>query len=311
MEQVPLSLYLQLEQGERADLTVVSKAAIEFTRIIEAMAAELYPGSVIRVEAISATDASFGWNTVVKIYEDVKAGILAGAAKHPKKAWLAAYVALRILNNGIDWSQDQVMDWLAGRDSPAEVRALPDNERKALAKAIADELRRGTANAETDAMFRQLRRDPKIEGAGVTVLAGKRPSIIVSKSEFLPQETDDEAGGTRTRTSRVQTTLVSPVLMLGDRRWKFRSATGEFGAPVKDQKFLSDVLTGVVDIRLRAGLVLDVDLETTEHLEDGVWVVESRAVTTVHGWRNAPEQQDLLSSPFDVEPNEEADEQGD
>jgi hypothetical protein len=197
------------------------------------------------------------------------------------------------------------MDWLAGPDSPAEVRQLPKEELAALASAIATELRKGTASPETDSMFRQLRRDEKIEGVGVTVIAGKRPTMIVSKADFVGKPNIDDPETERTTTKRVQTTLVSPVLMLGDRRWKFRSATGEFGAPIKDQGFLTDVLNGVVDIRLRAGLVLDVDLETTEHLEDGAWVIDSRSVTKIHSWRNAPEQQDLLSGAFDIEPDEQ------
>jgi hypothetical protein len=306
MEQVPLSLYLQLQQGERADLSAVSRAAIEFAQLIEAMAAEVYPGCVVRVEAISATDASFGWNTVVKVYEDLKAGILAGAAKNPKKAWLAAFVALRILNNAIDWTQEKVMDWLISEDAPSEARTLSANERADLAQAIVTELRKGTAESETERLFRELRRDPKIEGAGVTSVAGRRPAMIVSRSDFVKDTSDASRTETeRTQLRRVHTTLVSPVLMMGDRRWKFQSATGEFGAPIKDQEFLARVLSGSIDIRLRAGLVMEVDLETKERLDEGVWVIESRAVTKVHGWRNAPEQQDLLSGSVNVEPDEE------
>lgn len=311
MEQVPLSLYLQLKQGERADLAAVSRAAIEFAQVIEAMAAEVYPDCIISVEAISATDASFGWNTVVKFYEDVKAGILAGAAKNPKKAWLAAFVALRILNNAIDWSQDKVMDWLISPDAPPEARTLSDAERVELAQAIVGELRKGTAEDEADRMFRELRRDPKIEGAGVTSIAGKRPMLIVGKADFLKDRGEpDQVENERIVSRRIHTTLVSPVLMLGDRRWKFRSATGEFGAPIRDQEFLAKVLDGNIDIRLRAGLVMEVDLETKERLDAGVWVIESRAVTKVYGWRNAPEQQDLLSGSVDIEPDEEENQQG-
>jgi hypothetical protein len=308
MEQVPLSLYLQLKQGERADLAAVSRAAIEFARVIEALAFEVYPESVIRIEAVSATDASFGWNTVVKFYEDVKAGILAGAAKNPKKAWLAAFVALRILNNAIDWSQDKVMDWLVSEDAPPETRSLTEEERADLARDIVTELRKGTAEAETERMFRELRRDPAIEGAGVTTIPGKRPAMIVNKADFLRDREDSlQAETERTVSRRIQTTLVSPVLMMGERRWKFRSATGEFGAPIRDQDFLAKILGGDLDIRLRAGLVMEIDLETKERLEDGVWVIESRTVTKVHGWRNAPEQQDLLAGSVEIEPDEKED----
>ncbi len=308
MQEIPLSLYLKLEQGEHADLAVVSRAAIEFAQVIEEMAAALYPDSLVRIEAVSATEASFGWNSLVKIYENVKAGLLAGAAKHPKIGWLAAYVALRILNNAVDWTQDQVMDWLAGKDAPTEVQHLSENDRRALAADIVAELRRGTAEAPAASLFRELRRDAKIEAAGVSVRPGTKPDIMVSKTNFANTRNQGaEDGQRRVRSQSIDTTLVSPVLMLGDRRWKFRSATGEFGAPVKDQAFLEKVLRGELDIRLQAGLVLSVDLETTEEFLDGAWVIDGRTITKVRGWRNAPEQGDLLAGSGDIEPNEKPD----
>lgn len=302
MEEIPLSLYLRLEQGQHADLSTVSRSAIAFIEIIEEVAVALFPDVEVRVEAIDAAQASFGWNTITKLYSKAQAGIFAGAAKYPKVAYLAAYVALRILNNGVDWTQDKVMDWLAGYDAPAEVRKLTADERRALAQDIAAELNKGLAVRPTDKLYSELRRDPKVEGVGVTVRPNTRPIVIVPRALFVPsRDVGMIDGERRTYRQELEVTLISPVLALGDRRWKFRSAAGEFGAPVKDAAFLEEVLSGRTDLRLRAGVVLDIELEVSEIRNDGVWTIEGRSVTAVRGWRNAPQQGDLLSpGPRDI-----------
>ena len=102
--------------------------------------------------------------------------------------------------------------------------------------------------------------------------------------------------------------MISPVLAPGERRWKFKTATGEFGAPIKDATFIDNVLSGRVDIRLKAGLVLDVELETTEVFSDGAWQIDHRAVTRVYGWHNEPVQEELAGfRPDDVQEGEKAD----
>lgn len=313
MEEVPISLYIRLEQGQRADLATVSRSAIAFIEVIEEMAAVLFPDAEVRVEAIDAVQASFGWNTVTKLYAKAQAGIFAGAAKYPKAAYLAAYVALRILNNGVDWTQEKVMDWLAGTDAPGEVRKLAPDERRALAEDIAAELNKGVATRPTDKLYVELRRDPKVEGVGVTVRPNTRPTIIVPRAAFIvSREGPNIDGERRTYRRNVEVTLISPVLAPGERRWKFRSATGEFGAPVKDATFLAEVLSGRTDLRLKAGVVLDIELEVSEVRDDGVWTIENRSVTAVRGWRNAPEQGELLPpGPGDVQESEKADENRD
>lgn len=298
MEQVPISLYLQLEQGQHANLVVVAKTAVHFASLIEAMASEVFPDAQVSVEAVSASESSLIWNTVVTVFRNVKTGILAGASKHPRTATLAAYVALRMLNNAVDWSQDQIMDWLAGKDAPAEVQRLQPDERRQLAVDIAEELRKGTAKHEANAVFRELRKDRRIIGAGVTSLPKTRPQLLVRPEHFdISDGAEIADGAVRVSSQRAEITVISPVLMAGDRRWKFRAFNSEFGAPMKDQSFLDKVLRGETDIRLQAGLVLDVELETSESVQHGVWTIESRSVLKVHGWRNAPEQANLLLRP--------------
>ena len=310
-EEVPLSLYLRLEQGRYADLAVVSRSAIAFAELVQEMAYLLDPSVSVRVEVINASDRSFGLNTLTKLYGNIKSGVTAGAKKSPKIAWLAAYVALRIINNAVDWSQDQVMDWLAGSDAPQEVRMLTEEERKELATDIVEKLNKGAARQQSQRLFEELERDTKIDGVGVTTVAGKRPADIVPREAFsiYSDQTALLEGERRTTVQNVEATLISPVLVPGERRWKFRSATGEFGASMRDRGFMNDVLSGALDIRLKAGLVLDLELTVVEVWQEGVWVIEQRSVSDVHGWRNAPEQADLLRpGPGDVEPGDQSDE---
>jgi hypothetical protein len=292
--EVPISLYLGMPQGAHADLTTVSRIGLSFTAVIAEIAQELYPDADVRIEAVDATEGSFGWNTLTKIYLDAKAGILAGARKHPRAGFLTAYVALRILNNSVDWSQDQVMDWMSGKDAPAEVRAMNASDRSAIAIDIVNKLKQGVAEQPADAIFREAKRDGVVESVGVTSYRGKRPDVVVHRPSFIVNRTPTATDEThRTRSRIIAATLISPVLAPGERRWKFKTAAGEFGAPIKDAEFIENVLTGKIDIRLKAGLVLDVQLETTEIFDDGAWQIESRTVTKVYGWHDEPVQGEL------------------
>ena len=312
VDQSPISLYLKLEQGARTDLVTVARIAIEFAMVVEEIAAQIYPDVVVSIEAVDATEGSFSWNSVIKLYRNAELRVLAGVAKHPKAAFLVAYVAMRIMNNAADWSQEKIMDWLASSDAPAEVREIDADDRKALAEDIARELRNGAGKAPAGRLYREVRRDPQIEAIGISSRAGATPHSMVEKADFerYQRETARE-GQRRTVTRKLETTLVSPVLIEGDRRWKFRSAAGEFGAPMKDTDFLHKVLSGEEDIRLRAGLVMRVDLETTEEYQNGAWSIMGRQVTKVHGWRNAPVQHDWLFSASAIEKDDKGDDEAD
>lgn len=301
MQEVPITFYIRLDQGERADLEVVSRSALAFAAVVKELAYLLDPSASVRVEAINAEDRSFGLNTIAKIYFDVKTAVAAGAKKSPKIAMLAAYVALRIINNAVDWSQDQVMDWLSGNDAPPIVQTLTDAERRALADDIVEKLRKGAAQQEANRVFQAAAQDPKIDGIGVTSVPGKRPTVIVPRASFDAYsnggsaETLPSDGERRVTQHHIEATLISPVLVSGDRRWKFKAPTGEFGAAMKDEPFVEEFLSGTANIRIKAGLVMDIELEVSEVRKDEAWVVEQRTVTKVYGWRDGPEQTDFLN----------------
>lgn len=293
--EVPITLYLGIPQGYHADLATVSRIGLSFTELVSEIAHDLFPDADIRVEAVDATEGSFGWNTLTRIYLDAKAGVLTGARRYPKVGLLTAYVALRILNNAVDWSQDQIMDWMAGKDAPAEVRGMTRAEMAEIAADIASLIRRGVAEQPADRIFKDAKKDSVVDSVGVTARKAVRPEILIYRPQFdTSRPVEVEAEQHRVRSQDMSVTLISPVLAPGERRWKFATASGEFGAPITDAKFVDDVLSGRANIRLRAGLVLDVAVEIKESSVDGVWHIDHREITRVYGWRDLPTQGDLL-----------------
>jgi hypothetical protein len=93
--------------------------------------------------------------------------------------------------------------------------------------------------------------------------------------------------------------ILSPVLEVSNRRWKFATAQGEFGAAVKDRAFLERIVAGQTAVRMRGGVELDVELETKERLVDGVWAVVERNVLHVINIMELPASRQVPLFPYD------------
>jgi len=85
-EEIPITLYLGLEQGRHPDLAVVSRTALAFAQLVEEMAYILDPSATVRIEIVSGTEGSFGLNTVSRVFVKVSEGIKKGVKKHPKSS---------------------------------------------------------------------------------------------------------------------------------------------------------------------------------------------------------------------------------
>lgn len=130
-----------------------------------------------------------------------------------------------------------------------------------------------------------LKRDENVNGVGVTIEKRRPPQeLLVPRSEFGVRSGREEVASTeldRTTRGSLHVVLVSPVLDMGTRRWKFATAQGEFGASIRDEKFLSQVIQGQLSVPLKAGLEMDVQLETRERLINGVWQIMERNIVEV------------------------------
>jgi len=297
--EVPVSLYLKTEQGVHPDLKIAARSAIVFAEIIESIVASIEPDLQVQVEIVSGSEGSLGLNTLNRIFQrtkatadEVKQGVLEGWKKHEKVRFLAAYAAIKILDNAAAWGQDQIMDWMASDDAPAEVQTLSEQQRKTLARDIAEELRRGVDVDKVQRLYGQIAKDERITAIGVT--ARPKPAVNLLRREQFTEQATEPDDTDRVTTDRMEVTLISPVLEYGERRWKLRGHYGEFGASIKDKEFLRSAITGETNLHLRGGVILDVDVATHERLIDGVWEVQFRTVEKIHGWREGPVQRDLL-----------------
>ena len=80
---------------------------------------------------------------------------------------------------------------------------------------------------------------------------------------------------------------------------------GQFGASIKDQAFLDNLLNGRIAVPMVAGIQMDIDLDTTEEKQNGVWVIVDRTVTRVGEIHPPAIQRTLpLSSPGESRPQQ-------
>jgi hypothetical protein len=273
-EEATVSLYLDLETGQVADIEVVARAALAFSAAIKVLAAELAPEADVRVELVSGTEGSLSLNSLIR-----GAGMFVTKERLQQVAiGIMTYFAMQVAENT---SQD-VINHIRGKDVPQAVQ-LSDADVQRIARAVQNE----TARKQAQQVYKEVERDPAIKGVGATDQPGHRPVVIVPRAEFHQHAglvVREQTVTHRTVPERMTVVLVSPVLVEGNRRWKFRGPTGEFGAPIKDADFAARVLSGTTTVPMVAGIIMDVEVETVETLKDGVWVPEkNKTVTHVYG----------------------------
>lgn len=187
MTATPVSLYLDLEEGQVADMEVVAAAAIAFSRAIKELAYILDPTAQIRVELESGTEGSLSLNSLVRVIRGLKnnPGFVAG---------IAGGAAMWFLGNVGDYAFDQVADLVRKHLSPEQAQQLSEEEINKIAERVVKALNAGAAKPQVEGIFMELERDPAIKGVGVSPTPGKRPEVIVPRSAF-----PDRAGVSLTR----------------------------------------------------------------------------------------------------------------
>ncbi len=291
-----ISLYLDLNQGQAADLEIVAKASLAFTAAIREIAHIVDPSIDIRLTLLTGTDGSLSLNSVIK-----------GIKKYnkPSRAVMKglAIAALCWFTNDIrQYGVSKILDMYFSSD---EGESLTDLEKQQIEKIVAEALKNTGVNAHVSEVFRELERDQAVRGVGASRTHGERPESIVPRSEFQKRAgihgIVEETSTTRIRTADETVHLVSPVLLQSRRRWKFSFHEGEFGASIKDRRFLVKLLRGQISIPMIAGIEMDVKLETKEEKVGKVWVINSRNILRVYRVRQLPLQKEL---PLDEEHDE-------
>lgn len=289
-----LTLFLDLEPEEKADLATVARAALAFNAAIREAAFVLDPSLEIEVQFDSGTPGSLKLNAILG---DAKKKLT-----DPKVLKAVAFVILSWFAEDVRSTIDQgfIQSIMLHEDTNPH---LSDEEIAEIARKVAELIRGGTAHNQVKQVYRELEADPKIKGVGATTRRDHRPETIVPRSRFRELGTTESVQSTETgavrRREKIETlNLISPVLLPGQRRWKFSFHEGEFGAPVLDQEFLDRVLSGREPIAMTAGLTMDVVLETKEELIAGVWAITGRNILRVLAIRRAPAQQILNLTPL-------------
>ena len=277
MEQSPLSLYIELEKGQRADLEVIARAALAFATAVKEVSYVLDPSLEVRIEFASGTEGSISLNSIIRaIRENSK----------PDEITIKAVVIIIILWFGKEtaiWAFDKVMDEIFGHQEITQHLSQEDVDKIAATVTVSLEKRLGSQPVQQ--VYRELEKDEAIRGVGASVMLGQRPAIIVPREQFPSRSgagfelrTSEERRQT-TREERV--TLISPVLLAGKRRWRFSFREGEFGAPIKDTLFVERLLAGQIAVPMTAGIEMDVMLQTIQERRDGVWVILERNILQV------------------------------
>lgn len=291
MTSTPISLYIDLYDGQVADLEVVANAALAFSSAVRDIAFIVDPSIEVRVELASGTQGSLSLNSLIRL---VRGKVSAASLKK-----LAFGILLYFTLEARDFVTEKIMEVLAGEvvDEKQELATKADLEE------FARQLKERPVNPHIQNVYRELERDPAIRGVGATVSTLKRPDQIVPRSQFSvrsgTQLIVEKDFRRRVLKEQAIAVLISPVLVPGTRRWKLRTASGEHGYTIKDKDFINAVLSGRTPIPMVSGIELNVDIETVEEFRDGVWQIVERDVTQVRGLTNPAAQQSL---PFLGEP---------
>jgi hypothetical protein len=209
----PISLYLDLAPGEKADLEVVARASLAFAAAIKEAAFVLDPTLAVHLELTSGTEGSLSLNSVIRSVKD-------SATDRDTLKTIAILVSLWFMKETANWAHHRVLDALSKNE--AAVGLTPVQQQRIAARVVTV-LNGKVAEQELKTIYAELERDRSITGVGASTLPGVRPAEIVPRSEFAARsstegrqvDTLDES--TRETTARERVNLISPVLTLANR----------------------------------------------------------------------------------------------
>lgn len=271
---VPLRLYYQLEEGHTANAEVVARSSLAFIAGVKELSYVLDPSLKLQIGISGHEDGSL-WEDLL-LFADKAA---TEYKTRPTRYGLALAAIAWVLAPPADRVRD--IAW-----QPIIEKYLPDASDEDVAEAqrlieIAENGR--VAIREKERFYREVSRDTGITGVSVNIERKAGP-WIVPRAEFPAYSgeaptIDSELD--RTTVGQMRVIILSPVLEVSNRRWKFATPQGEFGAAVRDREFLEKIVTGQTHVRMRGGVELDVELETKERLVDGVWTITERSILRV------------------------------
>lgn len=286
-----LSLYFGLHEGKKADLEVVSRAAIEWVNSVRHASKMIAPTLDVRVEFVNAHESSLSINTVlewskahaVKGVDLGKMGVQKGvaildgseallarlnASKHPNLKKLAIAFAVFVV---ID-SKGTLDAWLPSGD---EIQ-LSQEDRDLLNDALEVIEKSNELKHSNRKFFNIVGTDPAISSVGICKAPKEKPIFSVPSSQFA------ERGGLWELQEELQeryservadVVLEVPNLSPKDLKWRFSDiATGDtFTAKMRDQSFIKSIEDGDIQESLRSNIRMQVVIRFKEQLVDKEW----------------------------------------
>lgn len=271
---VPLRLYFKLEDGHTANAEVIARATLAFISGVRELTYVLDPTLTVQVGIQGHAEGSL-WEDLLLIADKAKAEY--GA--RPTRYGLAIAALVWLVSPPAERARDIAWRPILDKYLPEATDADINEAKRFIAVAENGKV----AVREKQQFYREIGRDTGITGVAANI-DRKQPGWLVSRSEFgaysgqtpvLESELD------RATVGPMRVIILSPVLEISNRRWKFATAQGEFGAAIKDRDFLEKIVAGKTRVRMRGGVELDVELETRERLIDGVWTITERNVLRV------------------------------
>lgn len=254
---VPLRLYYQLEDGHTANAEVVARASLAFIAGVKELSYVLDPSLSVQVGIQGHADGSL-WEDLLLLVDKAKAEY----KLKPTRYGLALAAIVWILTPPADRVRD--IAW-----QPILDKYLPNatEEDIAEAKQLIERAQDGKiAQREKQQFYREVGRDTGIVAVSANI-DRQSPDWRVQRADFAAysgQAPVIESSLDRSTVGPMRVIILSPVLQVSSRKWKFATPQGEFGAEVKDRAFLEQIVAGQTSVRMRGGVELDVELETKE-----------------------------------------------
>ena len=299
----PLSLYIDLEEGSRGDLEVISRAAIAWSQMIREAALSVDPFLEVRVELVSGTAGSINLNSLIRAVRDT--------VNDPKrlKAIAIAIVAYFGSQAGgwvVGKGYDDLWLWVEHQLGHEVVSGMSEADKRNVEKIVTNVVAAKTTQAKAEGVYAELSKDPTVTGVGVSLKPAVRPRYVVPRSEFASRagvnKVIEETIERRTETDRLTLTLLSPVLSAGEYKWKFELGSKTVWALMADADFIARLQPGShAAPRMVTGIRMSVDVETVQEKQAGVWTTMSQKVTKVHGMSEPAAQPSWLDAPVQDE----------
>lgn len=279
MQSVPLTLFLELEEGRSVSLESAAHIALAWNDLIVEIFSIIDPSIDVRVELLDAVESSLGLRSIVRAVGRVP-------KKHPVLAGIIGGILATFFNKPVDdladWCWDKVYEAVGGALNPD-----PDSpERKKIAEQVEVALRDNVAAKQKADLFICLEREPVITAARASPSHTWKPPLVVPRSEFATRAgvtvLHHDVMDRRTIRKRMSAVLLTAKLEPKELTWRFADENGEpFSAKMKDIDFINRLNAKHTGLELRIGFDMEIEIEAKQELVGGVWVNRERAVTKV------------------------------